>query len=326
MGEFYQSTKNITNALSSSLIHDDEQPTSKTKSPTSSSPLSPQSSQYRYINGRQFHNLVDSVYPLPNDYQELDRISMQHFLYKAIWDGNFKAPIHRKLMAGDCKVLDVGCGPGPWVMEMAMTYPLSNFTGIDISPIQPRDIKPRNSKFYEMNILNDLPFKDGAFDFCHQRSMALCFTRAQYAEKVIPNLLRVTKQGGILEIMEVDLMFTNPGPLLKTMMSSYQDFLEKREIDLFPGIRIKEYLEKSEQLKDISQEIIDIPMGSDHGKLAELMAENYATASKAQIPLFAPFLKMSNEELENIIDQIYKVEVNEYNTSVRAYRYYGTKI
>ncbi|CAG8512301.1 5245_t:CDS:2 [Ambispora gerdemannii] len=314
-------TQNVINALSSSQCITPTTTSSTClypRQPSSTSTIT-SSQKYRYINGRQFHNVADSVYILPNDYEELDRISMQHFLYKAIWEGNFKAPIHRKLMAGDREVLDVGCGPGPWVMEMAMTYPLSNFTGIDISPVQPHEIKPRNSKFYEMNVLS-LSFKDGAFDFCHHRSMALCFSKAQYAEKVIPELLRVTKQGGILEIMEVDLVFTNPGPLMKSMMSPYQQFLEQRGMDLYPGARIKEYLEKSGQLKDISYEVIEIPMGSSHGKLAKLMADNYATASKGQGSFFAPFLKMSNEELDSIVDRIFEVEVDEYNTCVKAHR------
>src|SRR5207248_464208 len=30
-------------------------------------------------------------------------------------------------------VLDVGCGPGGWIMEAAQTYPMMSFVGIDIS-------------------------------------------------------------------------------------------------------------------------------------------------------------------------------------------------
>src|SRR5947207_10843214 len=48
----------------------------------------------RYIDGRRFNN---SKYALPNDNDEIDRLHMQHYLQRYIWQGNFRSPVHKLL-------------------------------------------------------------------------------------------------------------------------------------------------------------------------------------------------------------------------------------
>lgn len=81
---------------------------------------------------------------------------------------NYLAPVHDLLRKGG-RVLDVGCGPGAWSMEIAGEYPKSVITGIDMAPLFPRDIKPTNCAFYQSNILNKLPFEDSSFDYIFMR-------------------------------------------------------------------------------------------------------------------------------------------------------------
>lgn len=39
---------------------------------------------------------------------------------------NFISPVHESFSSGEkLKVLDIGCGPGTWIMEMATEYPNS---------------------------------------------------------------------------------------------------------------------------------------------------------------------------------------------------------
>ncbi|CAG8683662.1 16597_t:CDS:2, partial [Funneliformis mosseae] len=66
------------------------------------------SSQFRYFNGRRFHNNENSIYFLPNDNEEVDRLQLQHFLFRYIWKSNFSAPINDLLDQGSANVLDVG--------------------------------------------------------------------------------------------------------------------------------------------------------------------------------------------------------------------------
>ncbi|CAG8765786.1 22837_t:CDS:1, partial [Gigaspora rosea] len=53
-----------------------------------------QSSQteFRFIDGRRFHNVKEVIYTLPNDEEESDRLRLQHFMIRYIWQSNFSAP------------------------------------------------------------------------------------------------------------------------------------------------------------------------------------------------------------------------------------------
>ncbi|CAG8598753.1 11113_t:CDS:2, partial [Racocetra fulgida] len=110
--------------------------------------------EYRFIDGRRFHNVRNSKYMMPCDDDELDRLHVLHYICRFIWKCNYSAPIHDKLSSGGALVLDVGCGTGTWVVEMANEFPRSHFTGIDISPVFPREAKPENVLFAEANLLD----------------------------------------------------------------------------------------------------------------------------------------------------------------------------
>ncbi|CAG8440558.1 6661_t:CDS:2 [Acaulospora morrowiae] len=61
--------------------------------------------QFQYRNGRKYYNVPNSKYCLPLDDEEIDRLQLQHFLFRYIWQGNFSAPVEEMLESG-CKVLD----------------------------------------------------------------------------------------------------------------------------------------------------------------------------------------------------------------------------
>jgi len=62
------------------------------------------------------------AYLYPNDEQELDRLDMQHHMFKLINEGRlFFAPVENPQ-----RILDIGTGSGIWAMEMGM-FPLPFF-------------------------------------------------------------------------------------------------------------------------------------------------------------------------------------------------------
>lgn len=73
-------------------------------------------------------------------------------------------------------VLDSGCGPGTWTLDLAEVYPKSKFHGIDASCIFPENIKPPNVEFTIGNIAKEIPFPDNSFDFIFQRLLFLGLT------------------------------------------------------------------------------------------------------------------------------------------------------
>ncbi|CAG8826027.1 34791_t:CDS:2, partial [Gigaspora margarita] len=90
-------------------------------------------------------------------------------------------------------------GAGSWLLEMSTKYPLSKFIGIDISPIQPSFIKPKNAEFIEANILECLPFLNDTFDFVFQRVLFSGIPSKEWLS-IINELVRVLKPGGFLEM------------------------------------------------------------------------------------------------------------------------------
>jgi ubiquinone/menaquinone biosynthesis C-methylase UbiE len=88
--------------------------------------------------------------------------------YLIIDNRNFHAPIEEDLKKG-INVLDSGCGPGTWTLEMAETYKESKFYGVDASSIFPDTTKPANADFVVANLAKSLPFPENHFDFIFQR-------------------------------------------------------------------------------------------------------------------------------------------------------------
>lgn len=57
------------------------------------------------------------AYIYPNDEQELDRLDMQHHMFKMVMGGKL---YHVPLMSPK-KILDIGTGSGIWPIEMGMS-------------------------------------------------------------------------------------------------------------------------------------------------------------------------------------------------------------
>jgi len=83
---------------------------------------------------------------------------------------------------------------------MATSYPHVEIIGIDISPIQPSQIKPENFTFIQANFFDGLPFADDSFDFVFQRLMVGAIPKDKWP-LVINELTRVLKPGGYLEVV-----------------------------------------------------------------------------------------------------------------------------
>ncbi len=107
------------------------------------------------------------------------------------------------------RVLDIGCGPGGWVLEAARLYPHMNLTGIDISwrmieyaraQAQARKLTD-GVEFLVMDALRPLEFPDDAFDLVNMR-FGFSFLLVQDWPKLLRELLRVTRPGGVLRVTD----------------------------------------------------------------------------------------------------------------------------
>jgi ubiquinone/menaquinone biosynthesis C-methylase UbiE len=112
------------------------------------------------------------------------------------------------------RILDVACGPGGWLISVAKESPaISQLVGVDISPkmieyaqkqAQAEKVGDR-TKFLVMDVQRALTFPDDHFDLVNQRS-ATSFLRTWDWSKLLSELLRITRPGGIVRLTEPDLM------------------------------------------------------------------------------------------------------------------------
>jgi len=124
------------------------------------------------------------------------------------------------------RVLDVACGTGGWLIEMAQTYPEMSLVGIDISQ---RTIKyaqrqaeahqvQNQVKFYIMDGLSKLDFPAASFDMVNLR-LGVSFLRTWDWANMLRELLRITRSGGTVRITDGDIIYQSNSPALTKLFT-----------------------------------------------------------------------------------------------------------
>ena len=122
-------------------------------------------------------------------------------------------------LPGVKRILDVGCGPGGWVNEVAQQYPHIEVTGIDLSKniinyakAHAQVRKLDNAHFIVMDALKPLNFPDDYFDIINMRTVVGFIPTAQWPAYLMEYKRVVRSGGGILRLTEGEHGFTNkPG-------------------------------------------------------------------------------------------------------------------
>jgi len=69
----------------------------------------------------------------------------------------------------------------------------------------PSEIKPKNVSFLQLNATNGLPFPDDTFDYVFVRWLTTAFTEEQWKSAILPELVRVCKPGGWIEVIILNM-------------------------------------------------------------------------------------------------------------------------
>jgi ubiquinone/menaquinone biosynthesis C-methylase UbiE len=175
----------------------------------------------------------------------MDHFKLQHELFRHIWQRDYSAPVTEILEKGGAHVLDIGCGSGVWVTEMSKAYPLSHFTGIDIIPISPSEVTT-NSTFRQWNFVEPLPFESKSFDYVHSRNALEAFCTNEWIDKIIPEIVRITKPKGFVELCEIDDHYVNEGPIMKKITNAVMSYNDSRKVDGMIGEKLDKILFEGE--------------------------------------------------------------------------------
>src|SRR5579859_1167573 len=217
------------------------------------------------IAGRQI--LTNATYVLPKDSEEINRLDFQHFMLRAAMQGNYIAPLEKNLRS----ILDVGTGTGRWAQEMAYEFPDAYVVGCDLIE-QKSDLNspPPNFQFMEIDILKGLPFAEAHFDFVHQRLLFLAVPAAAWQQE-INELVRVTRPGGWVELVETELSGQNLGPACRQIGAWMIAISRLRGADPSQVPNLAEHL-RIAGLQNIATKPFVIPVGNWGGRLGTMMA------------------------------------------------------
>ena len=245
--------------------------------------------------GRRFTRGVP--YILPSDDEEINRLDFQHYMLRYALRGNYAAPLRQPRA-----ILDVACGTGRWCVEMATLYPQANVVGFDLAPpatATAETSRPDNVVFTQGNMLEGLPFAENSVDFVHQRLVIVALPTDRWVSQ-IQELLRVTRPGGWIELVEGDLLPGGPGVTalngLGEMMS------KKRGMSFSNASRVGEYM-RAAGVRRVEQRTVRLPVGKVAGRLGAMAETDYlAIYGSVRAFLIAQGL-ISEEQYEQEIAQ-----------------------
>ncbi len=123
----------------------------------------------------------------------------------------------------EAQVLDVACGPGGWVLDVAFEHPDWEVAGVDISQsmIEYANARARtqrlpNASFGVMDITQPFDFADASFDLINARFLMGVFKRDRWAP-FLDECTRLLRPGGILRLTEGDDSGITSSPALESL-------------------------------------------------------------------------------------------------------------
>ncbi len=139
-------------------------------------------------------------------------------------------------------VLDLACGPGGWVQEVAFAYPALDVTGVDISQrmiayarMQAQVQHLVNAHFQVRDIKDGLAFTDATFDYINARFLV----GLMYPSDWVPLLRecwRICRPGGQLCLTDCDRLGITNSPAFERMQDLFEQASTRTGRTLVPGI------------------------------------------------------------------------------------------
>ncbi|TMD62480.1 MAG: methyltransferase domain-containing protein [Chloroflexi bacterium] len=143
---------------------------------------------------------------------EMARLINQERLLTRVMGGVF--PEHFDL-SHVSHILDVGCGPGGWVLDVAFEHPKINVVGFDISQQMVEYARAHaeaqgmnNASFQVMNALESLEFDDNSFDVVNARYIQAFMMKTSWAP-LMKEIMRILRPGGRLLLTDGEWSISN---------------------------------------------------------------------------------------------------------------------
>ena len=149
-----------------------------------------------------------SLYVIDSDQAtELARLIEQSKLFTRAMGGLFPEELDLSHVE---RVLDLACGPGDWVLDVAFDLPEAEVAGVDINRsmidyahARARSQGRRNATFGVMDITRTLDFSDGTFDLVNARFI-VGFQDISSWPALLRECHRILCPGGVLLLSEAE--------------------------------------------------------------------------------------------------------------------------
>jgi ubiquinone/menaquinone biosynthesis C-methylase UbiE len=207
-------------------------------------------------------------------------------------------------------ILDLGCGPGGWVQEVAFAYPEIEVTGMDVSDTMIAYAKAQakmqgldNAQFYVGDLLKPLDHLDASFDLVNSRLIAFLPTDAWPI--LMQECMRVLRPGGICVLTEMEWITNSPA--VEQLFSTFTSALKAAGQSFSPDGRLigitpmlgKFLNDAGFQNVHLTPHLLDISAGSE---AAPFIYENW----KAFYKVIQPFLVGVGVATQEKLDQAYE--------------------
>ncbi|KAJ3377722.1 hypothetical protein HDU84_008265 [Entophlyctis sp. JEL0112] len=237
-------------------------------------------------NSRKYHNVESSIYILPEEEFEQRRLLLQNRILAMAFEGHILAPEIRQSPEQARVILDVGCANGIWLESVFFAgFVSSSFHGVDIT-LNPSEFGTVcRAKIVAGDVTKTLPYDDNTFDYVHQRALSLGIPKDKWPH-VIAELVRVTKPGGWIELVEASVKSPKTLPIY---------------VSTCPGV------------ENIGQTTVQIPIGWG-GQIGDLCAYDTELALISGGDFFKKYLGISENEFHEKVS----IAVREW-TETKAY-------
>jgi ubiquinone/menaquinone biosynthesis C-methylase UbiE len=137
-------------------------------------------------------------------------------------------------LSAGAQVLDLACGPGGWVLDVAFARRDIEVSGVDISQAmisyayaRARTQGLTNVSFGVMDITHPLDFSDAAFDLLNARFLVAVLQRTGWAS-LLKECVRLLRSGGLVRLTDTDLFLSTNSPALSWMNSWFAQAMRQK--------------------------------------------------------------------------------------------------
>jgi hypothetical protein len=205
---------------------------------------------------------------------------------------------------------------------MATEFPECEFLGIDIAPLQPITVLPRNCSFELANVLEGIPKPDNYFDYVRHRLLVGAIPADKW-KQYIRECARVCSSGGWVEIVEMTGQIVDGGPASQQFNTWTTQGTKARGIDPNMVKNLDELMFEA-GLTNVTKQTFTGPIGSWGGKVGELFSEDLRLISGSLQPLITNALGVPKEDVKRNTDLMVE-EFKSRQTYMEIYVYLGQK-